>query len=47
MASDWHVVGRIGKHHVGLLGPEDTGVTLGPQGVAAKKAMLAQEPKVT
>ena len=43
---DRHVVGRVGEHHVRLVGPQHTGVALGLQRVAAEQAMLAKKPKV-
>ena len=39
MPIDRHVVGRIGEHHVGPLGPQQAGIAFGLPGVAAKKAI--------
>jgi hypothetical protein len=46
MAIDGHVIGRVGEHHVRLLGPEHAAVAFGLLGVGAENTMLAKNPKV-
>ena len=39
-----HVVGRVGEHHVRLVGPQEARVARLLQSIGAEQAVLAQEP---
>ena len=47
VARDRHVKGRVGEQHLHLVGPEQMGVGLRLQCVAAEQATLAKNPEIT